>query len=153
MEVIDRRWRTSGISRDVFVDTSALVALAHPADNNNLRAKAILNGLLIPGRYRPHTTMFVLAETQALVLRRTRQPPFAASYVARLYRGELTIIRVAEADEAAALGILTRYQDKFFSFTDAISFAVMERLGIRRVFSYDSDFDQYGAQRGWARLA
>jgi uncharacterized protein len=107
----------------------------------------------LPARCRLLTTILVLAETHALLLRRTRQPAYTAAYVARLHSGELTILPVEPEDEQAALALLARYQDKFFSFTDAVSFEVMERLGIRRVFSYGSDFDQYGAPRGWQRLA
>ena len=88
-----------------------------------------------------------------LLLRRTRRPPFAAAYVAQLHRGDLTIIPVDREDERAAPELLAQYDDKFFSFTDGVSFVVMERLGITRAFSYDSDFDQYGAPRGWERLA
>ncbi len=34
--------------------------------------------------------------------------------------------------------------DKRFSYTDASSFAVMERLGIGTAFGFDRDFAQYG---------
>ena len=112
-----------------------------------------MTNVIIPGRCRLFTTMFVLAETHVLVLRGLRRPPAAAAHLAELYRGTVTVIRVTEADEQGALGVLAQYQDKFFSFTDAVSFVVMERLGITRVFSFDSDFDQYGAPRGWERLA
>lgn len=36
------------------------------------------------------------------------------------------------------------YTDKDFSFADAISFVVMERLGITRAFTFDRHFEQYG---------
>ena len=53
-------------------------------------------------------------------------------------------MRVTPQDERRAREILTRYTDKAFSFTDATSFALMERLGISYAFSFDSDFRQYG---------
>ena len=145
--------RSPSSRRDVFVDTSALVALAIKADNQNQRARAVRDNILVPGRCVLITTLLVLAETHALVLRRTGRPPFAASYLRRLYDGDLNVVPVMSSDERTALEILIRYQDKEFSFADAVSFSVMERLRIGRVFSYDSDFDQYGAPRGWERLA
>ena len=54
------------------------------------------------------------------------------------------IVRVRAADEDRAREILQRYVDKSFSYNDAISFMVMERLGIELAFTFDSDFRQYG---------
>jgi predicted nucleic acid-binding protein len=47
-------------------------------------------------------------------------------------------------DESRAVDLIARYTDKDFSFTDATSFVVMERLEIFHAFSFDSDFTQYG---------
>ena len=33
---------------------------------------------------------------------------------------------------------------KDFSYTDATSFALMERLGLNTVFAFDEPFEQYG---------
>lgn len=68
----------------------------------------------------------------------------AYRFLRDLERGRTTIIRVRAADEERAKQILGHYADKDFSFTDAISFAVMERLGISRAFTFDRDFAQYG---------
>ena len=54
------------------------------------------------------------------------------------------VIRARAADEERAKQILFQYTDKNFSFADAISFAVMERLTIRLAFTFDRDFAQYG---------
>jgi len=54
------------------------------------------------------------------------------------------VIRARASDEERAQQILFQYTDKDFSFADAISFAVMERLDIRRAFTFDRDFAQYG---------
>jgi predicted nucleic acid-binding protein len=91
------------------------------------------------------TTNLVLVETHALVLARLRRPDLAARIITELYNSKQTLlVRATEADERRALTILTRYQDKAFSFTDATSFAVMERLRIQYAFSFDTDFQQYG---------
>jgi len=54
------------------------------------------------------------------------------------------VIRVTERDEAKAARIIFDYQDKEFSYCDATSFAVMERLHICAVMAFDPHFAQYG---------
>lgn len=66
--------------------------------------------------------------------------------VQRILAGTTTVVRVGVEDEDRALDILTRYTDKDFSYTDATSFAVMERLGIGTAFTFDHRFGQYGFQ-------
>jgi predicted nucleic acid-binding protein len=51
---------------------------------------------------------------------------------------------VTEEDELRAKTILLRYADKDFSYVDATSFAVMERLGLQTAFAFDEHFMQYG---------
>ena len=48
------------------------------------------------------------------------------------------------ADEKRAKEIIARYKDKTFSYTDATSFALMERLGLEAAFAFDAHFRQYG---------
>ena len=51
---------------------------------------------------------------------------------------------MTSADEKKAKEIIQRYTDKEFSYTDATSFSVMERLGITSAFAFDIQFKQYG---------
>lgn len=67
--------------------------------------------------------------------------------LARLPASPTTVVRVSAADERRAQYILTQYTDKTFSYTNATSFAVMERLHIRQAFTFDDDFSQYGLLR------
>jgi predicted nucleic acid-binding protein len=40
--------------------------------------------------------------------------------------------------------VRTRFADQDFTLTDAIAFALMERLEIRRAFAFDHDFGVAG---------
>ena len=51
---------------------------------------------------------------------------------------------VEEADKRRARAIIEHYQDKEFSYGDAVSFAIMERLDIREALAFDDHFRQYG---------
>lgn len=128
----------------VFVDTSGLGAYVIKRDAFNASAH-IIQDRLQRERWLLATTNFVLAELHAFILRRADQT--LALRVIQEIRGSTTRIeRVSEPDEARALDILTRYTDNDFSFTDATSFAVMERLGIGTAFTFDHHFGQYGFQ-------
>ncbi len=65
-------------------------------------------------------------------------------FLDQLDQSSTVIIRVAEQDEQKTRAILRQYRDKGFSFTDATSFAVMERLKITAAFTFDRNFAQYG---------
>jgi predicted nucleic acid-binding protein len=89
------------------------------------------------------TTNYILAETHALMLAR-RGRVAALRVLRQIDESSVTVVRVTAADERHAREIIVRYDDKDFSLTDATSFAVMERLGIRAAFSFDRGFAQYG---------
>ena len=62
----------------------------------------------------------------------------------RFRRGAVRLERVSETDEERAVQIIEQYRDKAFSYTDATSFAIMERLRIEAAFSFDRHFQQFG---------
>ncbi len=137
--------RTRGIleRRRVLVDTSAYFALTYSRETTSIAARAIA-GRLHAERWHVFTTNFVVAETHALLVTRLNRD-VAATFLAELDRGPTTIVRASAEDERQARAIIAQYQDKDFSLTDAISFAVMERLGISYAFTFDHHFAQYGA--------
>jgi predicted nucleic acid-binding protein len=128
--------------RRVFTDTSAIYALADPRDNDHAEAIEIRR-LLTNNRSRLYTSNFVLAEAHALLLGRLGRST-ALQVLLDIDRSNTTIERAGDADEQRAKAIVIRYDDKDFSLTDAISFAIMERLGMTQAFSFDRDFAQYG---------
>jgi uncharacterized protein len=54
----------------------------------------------------------------------------AWNFLQAVITGSTNVIRAEEADERRARAIIEHYQDKAFSYCDAVSFAVMERLDI-----------------------
>jgi predicted nucleic acid-binding protein len=51
---------------------------------------------------------------------------------------------VLKADVEQAWVVFDRYRDKDWSFTDCVSFVMMQRLGITKAFAFDDDFRQFG---------
>lgn len=47
-------------------------------------------------------------------------------------------------DHNTAVAILRSHEDKTYSLCDALSFVVMERLGITEAITFDRHFRQYG---------
>ena len=141
------RFPSSIRRRRVLTDTSAYLALLDRHDGNHQAAQATLVWLA-DERYRQYTTNAMLIESHALIL------SVMGSRVANLFLRDVTqsstvIVRIRANDEERAREILFRYEDKAFSYNDAISFAVMERLGIDLAFTFDSEFRQYG----WTAVA
>jgi predicted nucleic acid-binding protein len=131
------------VPRQIFIDTSAFFALASPRDEHSDSAHALMRRL-VDARCAIFTTNFVLAELHALLVNRVNRIVALGALNAVLQSESTTVLRVRASDEHRAIAILEQYDDKSFSFADATSFSVMERLGITYVFSLDDDFRQYG---------
>lgn len=127
--------------RLVFVDTSAIVAVVVRREEHHTSALALFERL---GEERRTlvTTNLVVAEMHAFVLSRSGRADARAAL--RWVDEQFETIRTTVEDEVAGRVILDRYTDRDFSLTDAVSFAVMDRLRLRAVFAFDRHFAQYG---------
>jgi predicted nucleic acid-binding protein len=123
----------------VVVDTSAVFALVDRSDAWHGVARETL-ARLRKQRSEPLLTNFIVAEAHALLLVRVG-PDVARNW---LLKNRWAIERVTEDDEAKAREIIERYTDKTFSYTDATTFAVMRRRGLKTAFAFDPHFRQYG---------
>ena len=123
----------------VLVDTSAVYALIDRDDAHHRRAASILRTLLRRGRT-PLLTNFLVAESHALLLSRLGAETARDWLLTQIWPVE----PVTPVDEKKAREIIQRYVDKSFSYTDATSFAVMERLHLQEAFAFDAHFQQYG---------
>ena len=128
----------------VFADSSAYYATADRNDRSQRQSLQIAGRAQQIG-LRSYTTRYVLAETHALIVSRRRNSRLALAFLREIERSRATtVVAVDETDESRAREILARYEDHLFSLTDAISFAVMERLGLAYAFTFDSDFAAFG---------
>ncbi|OGK53571.1 hypothetical protein A3B56_01345 [Candidatus Roizmanbacteria bacterium RIFCSPLOWO2_01_FULL_45_11] len=129
-------------SDELFIDTSAFKALVDPKDEFHSAAVRIWDSLRNKHN-RFITTNYVLDESFTLI--RVR----CGVQVADIFRHtllkspELSIIRVTIDDEASAWKWFMNDWNKL-SFTDTVSFAVMTRLNIRRVVTFDKHFSRAG---------
>ena len=123
----------------ILVDTAAVYALLDRSDKHHTQAVQVLQHLA-QKRSDLIMTNFIVGECFTLL-----QAKLGVG-VARtwLFNNRWRVERVSLEDEIQTHAILRQFQDKNFSYTDASSFAVMERLGIRSAFTYDHHFAQYG---------
>lgn len=120
-----------------FVDTSVWFAAVVGRDRDNDRAKTILRDI-----DQALTTDHVIVETWLLLNSRYHRRG-AEQFWEGFRRGVVRVEMVTMADMQAAWAIGDNFQDQDFSVVDRTSFAVMERLGLTRVASFDSDFAVY----------
>jgi predicted nucleic acid-binding protein len=128
---------------EFFVDTGAWFALAHPADRDHEAFASQLRERIGAGA-RPVTTNLVIAETHALFLARAHRG--AGLAFLRGVRRPPTVVVTSDEDleSRAQTDWLERFDDQDFSFTDAVSFAVMTQRGIHEALAKDRHFRTAG---------
>jgi len=128
----------------IFIDTAAFIALVDSTDRNHQLAKGCYREI-IRSRDRLISSNFIMCET--LNYLRTRiSYKIAIEFRESVYKSDiLEIIPISMEAEEEAYKIFKKYRDKDFSFTDCTSFALMEREKIKKVFSFDHHFMQYGS--------
>jgi predicted nucleic acid-binding protein len=127
------------VATELFVDTSAWYVLAlssapqHRKASDALRHRVQRGGRIV-------TTNLIVAETHALLLRRTTRK-VALAFVREVTRApNIVVASSAEYEELAVMDWLEKFDDQPFSFTDAVSFAVMSDRGIREALALDHHF-------------
>lgn len=126
----------------VFVDTSAFYAILDVQEQYHSQARTIMRQLA-KDQDTLYTSNFVIAETHALVLKRRGSTP-AYRFLEFIFQSTIRIVRVDQTDETQARSILFGYMSKGYSYTDAVSFAIMRRIHIHRAFTFDDHFAQHG---------
>ncbi len=126
---------------NVFVDTSVFLAVLDRSDRNHSAAKAgwieMLGGkdVLVSHNY-------VLVETSAVVLRRLGLE--AVRVFERDVVPVLHLVWVTREVHEAAAGAYLVAGRRNLSLVDCVSFEIMRRTGLRRAFTFDHHFAEYG---------
>jgi len=133
------------MTRRVFVDTGAWLAIADSSDEHHASATKTYERLL-KNQVALVTTILAVAETQ-IWLRRSRTGGHEKAMAFLKHVNESPRIKVVYPDarlEAEAKRILRQYADQDFSLADAISFAFMRQDGLTEAFAYDRHFAAAG---------
>lgn len=127
----------------IFIDTGAF--LARYIERDQYHDAAIKHWrTLHHDRRRCFTSNFVLDEMITLLARRSTYQ-FAAERARNLLESKsLSILRPDEDDEFAALELFQKYADQSVSFTDCVSFVLMEKQNMKCAFSFDRHFTVAG---------
>ena len=125
----------------VFVDTSAFVALLLAGDANHAEAAALFRRLL-ESTEPLLTHNYAMVETCAVLQRRV-----GVGAVRRFADDVMPVVAmdwVRPDDHAAGVAALLTGARRELSLVDCVSFAIMRRLGVTRVFCFDPDFTEQG---------
>ena len=127
----------------IYVDTGAFLARYLSRDQYHQKAGAFWKKIR-KNQESCFTSNFVLDETFTL-LGRWAGYDFASQKALKIYASKLLIIlRPTREDEIKAIEFFQKYADQNVSFTDCISFVLMRKNKIKRVFSFDSHFERPG---------
>ena len=125
-------------ARAVLLDTGAFLALADPQDVDHAIAEGCLSRIAelrlpavvtVPTVYESHRRLLhSIGEMQG------------RRFLERVFDGSVNIVRTTGDDEQQAISLIDRYKSLELTLTDAANMAVMTRLQIGAVFSFDRHF-------------
>jgi predicted nucleic acid-binding protein len=124
----------------IFVDTGAWFARFVPTDPDHPAARDWFARNRVP----LITTDYIIDEL--LTLLKVRGEYSRALLVGPiLFSGEACGLEwITAADVGDAWHVFSTHRDKGWSFTDCVSLAVMDRLGLKTAVAFDEHFRQFG---------
>ncbi|MCX6053621.1 MAG: PIN domain-containing protein [Chloroflexi bacterium] len=126
---------------NIFVDTSAFLAVLNETDQYHQKAKQLWTEVLASDTVLLSSN-YVLLETTALLQHR-----FGMDSV-RLFENSLQpvieVLWVEESIHKQGMGILITANRRNLSLVDCISFEVMRQARLEKVFTFDPHFSEQG---------
>lgn len=130
----------------IFVDASAYLSVLNKKDGNHKKALKISEELFLGGGEFVTSNIVIYEVYTVLSLRVDKK--LALDFKEIIERDQTEIIYLDKKLENIAWDIFQKQTSKNVSFFDCTSFAVIRDLGIRAVFSFDSDFKSYAQKEG-----
>lgn len=128
---------------NIFIDTSAFIALYLKGDEFHERATSFLDTIDKKNVFL--TSNYILDEVYTF-LRASKGKETAISFAEFLARNSQIVIlkRISLEDEKKAFELFRKLDLPRLSFTDCTSFALMKRLEVKEAFSFDEHFTKAG---------
>ena len=123
----------------ILLDAGIMIAQANKEDSYHERAMELL-ALLNENHESLMITEAVLSEVVTYIARK-RGPEEAAKFARAIIASvEIEILISSKEDASMALDLLQKYE--LNSYSDSLSMAIMESRNIKKIASFDSDFDR-----------
>lgn len=130
---------------EVFIDSSAMLAMISRTDVLHPTATALNRQFLAAGT--PLVTSdWVLAEFLCVAARPMLRTGATKTIALLKSTPRATIVEATRSEWERAFDFFERYSDKAWSFVDCSSMLICQDRGIRRVFTYDHHFRQFGLE-------
>ncbi len=128
-------------SMSLLLDTAALVAARNVKDRNHNKALDIMTPALRGEYGKLFVSDYIFGEAVTLAYIRTGSKKFAYDIgkFAKAKPINMRFIEPVDFDKAWELYLL--YEDKHLSFTDCTNIALMKKLGIETIFTFDAEFN------------
>lgn len=124
----------------IFVDTGIWYA-ANVAEDPNHEAS---RELLLEANSSLLTTEYIVDELLTLLVVRRHRDVAVRIGDEFWAQKPCDLVWTTRADIEAAWQLFKTFDDKAWSFTDCVSYAVMKRLDVREAFALDEHFKQFG---------
>ncbi len=132
----------------IFIDTTVWVGASDRNDDFHNSSAEIINALRLGNLPLALTTDFIIDETVTILGKRKGLSAEQAKDIGKkiLASPRVFSVFIDEALLAESLERYPKYKGRL-SLTDTCSVIVMERYGVKEVYSHDSDFDLAGFRR------
>ncbi|MDI6735545.1 MAG: type II toxin-antitoxin system VapC family toxin [bacterium] len=130
-----------------FVDTSAFYAIEDTSDEDHKSAIDYREKIRYDESIYLITSSYIIDETLTLMKNRLGYDS-AIKFGNKVKSSKtLKIIHITQELEEKGWELFVKYKDKEFSFTDCVSFVLMEKYNTTVAFAFDKHFEQYGFQK------